>query len=99
MCDVVGPICESGDYLAKNIALPKLTHGDLLKIENVGAYGYSMASNYNTRLRPAEVAIENGKARLIKNRECFEDIISDEEKLLRNSQVVDSHSIDSHKGE
>lgn len=99
MCDVVGPICESGDYLAKNIALPKLTHGDLLKIENVGAYGYSMASNYNTRLRPAEVAIENGKARLIKNRECFEDIISDEEKLLRDSQVADSHSIDSHKGE
>ena len=95
MCDVVGPICESGDYLAKNIALPKLTHGDLLKIENVGAYGYSMASNYNTRLRPAEVAIENGKARLIKNRECFEDIISDEEKLLHDSQMADSQSVDS----
>lgn len=95
MCDVVGPICESGDYLAKNIALPKLTHGDLLKIENVGAYGYSMASNYNTRLRPAEVAIENGKARLIKNRECFEDIIGDEAKLLHDSQMADSQSVDS----
>ncbi len=91
-CDVVGPICESGDYLAKNIMLPPLAHGDLLKIENVGAYGYSMASNYNTRLRPAEVAVQNGSARLIKNRERFEDIISDEEKLLENVGHIDSHS-------
>lgn len=91
-CDVVGPICESGDYLAKNILLPPLAHGDLLKIENVGAYGYSMASNYNTRLRPAEVAVQNGKARLIKNRECFENIISDEEKLLHDLQLTDSHN-------
>ena len=54
-----------------------------------------MASNYNTRLRPAEVVIENGRARLIKNRECFESLISDEEKLLHDSQTMDLQSIDS----
>lgn len=83
ICDVVGPICESGDYLAKNIALPSLKSGDLLLLENAGAYGYSMSSNYNTRLRAAEVALEQGKARLIKHREEFEAIIKDEEALLQ----------------
>lgn len=86
LCDVVGPICESGDYLAKDIMLPHLKHGDLLMIEGVGAYGYSMASNYNTRPRPAEVAIFDDGVRLIKQRENFESMISDEESLLVDSQ-------------
>ncbi|TLD95724.1 diaminopimelate decarboxylase [Helicobacter jaachi] len=83
VCDVVGPICESGDYLAKGILLPTLKSGDLLLIKNAGAYGYSMASNYNTRPRPAEVGVINGEARLIKRRESFEEMIKDEESLLK----------------
>lgn len=52
--DIVGPICESGDFLAKNISLPQLQSGDLLLIKSAGAYGFSMASNYNTRPRCAQ---------------------------------------------
>lgn len=77
-CDVVGPICESGDFLAKDISLPNLESGDLLVIKNAGAYGFTMASNYNTRSRAAEVAIEGGKHRLIRKRESFEDLIRNE---------------------
>lgn len=82
-CDVVGAICESSDYLAKDIMLPNLQQGDILAIKNAGAYGYSMSSNYNTRSRPAEVGILQGKARLIKSRERFESLISDEYALLK----------------
>ncbi|MCX2717517.1 diaminopimelate decarboxylase [Helicobacter sp. MIT 21-1697] len=85
LCDIVGPICESSDYLAKNIPLPPLQAGDLLILKNAGAYGYSMASNYNTRPRPAEVAIMQGNARLIKHRESFEKMIEDEESLLQDT--------------
>ena len=84
VCDVVGPICESGDYLAKNVLLPPMKSGDLLAFENAGAYGYSMSSNYNTRPRVAEVAIQDKIPRLIKHRERFEEMIKDEEALLQN---------------
>ncbi|PAF54067.1 diaminopimelate decarboxylase [Helicobacter sp. 13S00482-2] len=83
LADVVGPICESGDYLAKNILLPPLSSGDLIVFENAGAYGYSMASNYNTRRRPAEIGIEHGSDRILKRREKFEDMIADELKILK----------------
>jgi diaminopimelate decarboxylase len=73
--DVVGPICESGDWLAKDVMLPPTTTGDLLLIHNAGAYGFTMASNYNSRGRPAEVACEGGNCRLIRDRENFEDQI------------------------
>ena len=73
--DVVGPICESGDWLSKNVELPKTSHNDLLLLHSAGAYGFTMSSNYNTRNRVAEVAIESGKDRLIRDRECFEDQI------------------------
>ena len=82
LCDVVGPICESGDFLAKDIELPRLNHGDLLVIKSAGAYGYSMSSNYNTRGRAAQVAIEGGKDRLIGKRESFEDIIQNEREFI-----------------
>ncbi len=82
LADVVGPICESGDYLGKNIALPKLERGDILAILSVGAYGFSMSSNYNTRTKCAEVAIEDGKLRLIRKRESFEDLIALEKDYL-----------------
>ena len=71
--DVVGPICESGDFFGKNIELPSLEHNDLLIIYSAGAYGFTMASNYNTRGRPAEVAIADGEDHCIRKRESFED--------------------------
>ncbi|MEM2537567.1 MAG: diaminopimelate decarboxylase, partial [Candidatus Bathyarchaeia archaeon] len=73
--DVVGPICESGDVLAKDRPLPKICEGDLLAILNVGAYGFSMSSQYNSRPRPAEVLVKNGKYTLIREAETFEDLV------------------------
>lgn len=71
--DVVGPVCESGDFLGKDVRLPPLKHDDLLVVHSAGAYGFTMASNYNTRNKSAEVAIEEGKDRLIRKRESYED--------------------------
>ena len=64
-CNLVGPVCESGDFFAKNIELPKTEPNDLVAIYSAGAYGFIMASNYNTRERVAEIAVENGVDRLI----------------------------------
>ncbi|MCX7923963.1 MAG: diaminopimelate decarboxylase [Clostridia bacterium] len=73
---VVGNICESGDIVAKDRGLPKVDEGDILGIMDAGAYGYSMSSNYNNRLRPAEVLIkEDGNAVLIRRRDTFEDLM------------------------
>lgn len=83
--DIVGPICESGDFLAKNAKLPKMQSGDLIVFENAGAYGYSMSSNYNTRMRCAEVGIKNNQTYLLKNREKFEDVVADELDNLRKN--------------
>lgn len=71
--DVVGPICESGDFFGKDVSLPPLKHNDLLIIHSAGAYGFTMASNYNTREKSAEVALSGGKDRLIRARESYED--------------------------
>ena len=71
--DVVGPVCESGDFFGKNVPLPPLSHNDLIVVQSAGAYGFTMASNYNTRSKPAEVAIEGGKDRLIRKRETYDD--------------------------
>jgi diaminopimelate decarboxylase len=81
-CNVVGPVCESGDFFAKNIELPKTEHNDLITIHSTGAYGFTMASNYNTRGKVAEIAFENGQDRLIRRRETFEDLIAHEEEYL-----------------
>jgi diaminopimelate decarboxylase len=80
--DVVGPVCESGDFLAKGYRLPRLRHNDLLVVHSAGAYGFGMGSNYNTRGRSAEVAVEKEKARLIRKREEFDDLISLEKEFL-----------------
>jgi diaminopimelate decarboxylase len=80
--DIVGPVCESGDFLAKDYELPLMEHNDLLVLESAGAYGFGMGSNYNSRGRCAEVGIEDGKARLIRRRENFEDIIALEREFL-----------------
>ena len=74
---VVGNICESGDILAPNRLLPRLREGDVLAMLDAGAYGYVMASTYNSRLRPAELLIgEDGAARLIRRRETLDDLAS-----------------------
>jgi len=80
--DIVGPVCESGDFFAKDYKLPELAHNDLVVIYSAGAYGFGMGSNYNTRGRSAEVAVENGEDRLIRKRETFEDLIALEQEFL-----------------
>jgi len=73
---IVGNICESGDIIAKDRLLPQIIHNDVLGIMDAGAYGYSMASNYNNRLRPAEVLIDaQGNPRLIRKRDSLEDLV------------------------
>jgi diaminopimelate decarboxylase len=76
--DVVGPICESGDFLARERAIPVVAPGDILAVMNAGAYGFSMSSNYNARPRAAEVLAENGAFRIIKSRETYDDLIRGE---------------------
>ena len=80
--DIVGPVCESGDFLAKDYPLPPMRHNDVLVVESAGAYGFGMGSNYNTRGRSAEVAVENNRERLIRDRESFEDLVAPELKYL-----------------
>ncbi len=81
-CDVVGPVCESSDFFAKNIDLPILSHGDLLLIKSAGAYGFTMSSNYNSRGRACEVAIKDDMDMMIRKRESFEDMIRLEKEFL-----------------
>lgn len=76
--DVVGPICESADFFAKNRQLPKVSVGDLLTVMGAGAYGFSMASNYNSRRRAAEVLVKGSKMFLIRRREGFDDLVRNE---------------------
>jgi diaminopimelate decarboxylase len=73
--DVVGPICETGDFFARERRLPVIGEGDLLAILDTGAYGMALASNYNTRLRAAEVLVEGKSARLIRRRETVSDLL------------------------
>lgn len=81
--DIVGPVCESGDWLAKEALLPPLESGDLVIIKGAGAYGFSMSSQYNSRPRAAEVALESGESRLIRERESVESLWQNELKLLQ----------------
>ena len=76
--DVVGPICESGDFFAQNRELPGLEEGDLIALLSAGAYGFVMASNYNSRPFPAEILVDGSEASLIRRRQGFNDLISGE---------------------
>lgn len=78
--NVVGYICET-DTFASDRPLPEVRQGDVLAFLNAGAYGYTMSSNYNARLRPAEVLVDNGEARLIRRRETLEDLLRTQERL------------------
>jgi len=76
--DVVGPLCESGDYLAKDRTLPHVERGDLMAVFTAGAYGFSMSSNYNNRPRAPEILVEGDTCRLIRRRETYEDLVGPE---------------------
>jgi diaminopimelate decarboxylase len=81
--DIVGPVCESGDFFGKDRYIPtEIEHGDLVIVHTAGAYGFVMSSNYNSRSRPPELAFENGEYRTIRERESFETLIELEEKFI-----------------
>jgi diaminopimelate decarboxylase len=73
--DVVGPVCESSDFLAKDRRLPNVKRGDLLATFSAGAYGMAMSSNYNGRPRAAEVLVDGSKHRLIRRRDTYADMV------------------------
>lgn len=76
--DLVGPVCETGDYLARNRELPDAQEGDLLAVMGAGAYGFSMASNYNSRPRPAEVMVSGDQWAVVREREHHPDLVKGE---------------------
>lgn len=76
--DIVGPICETGDFLAKDRDLPRVEQGDLLAVMSAGAYGFSMSSNYNSRPRVAEVLVDGSSYEVIRSRETFESLVQGE---------------------
>lgn len=76
--DVVGPICESGDFLAKGRKFPKVKSGDLLAVMSAGAYGFAMSSNYNTRPRVPEVLVKGEEFRVVRKRETYDEMLSGE---------------------
>ena len=76
--DLVGPICETGDFLATDREMPDFAAGDLIAVMSAGAYGFSMSSNYNARPRPAEILVDGSSYRVVRDRESFEDLIRGE---------------------
>jgi diaminopimelate decarboxylase len=76
--DVVGPVCETGDFFARDREMARVVPGDLVALLDAGAYGMAQSSNYNTRMRAAEVLVEGGKARLIRRRETMADLLAPE---------------------
>jgi len=78
VADVVGPICESGDFFAKDREIPRPQRGDLLAVMSAGAYGFTMASNYNSHPKPPEVLVDGEKYYVIRRRESFDDLINGE---------------------
>ncbi len=76
--DLVGPICESGDYLAKDRSLPELRRDDLVAVMSAGAYGFTMASNYNSRPRPPEILVRGSEYHVIRERETYDDLVRGE---------------------
>lgn len=78
LVDVVGPVCETGDFLARGRRLPPTAEGDLLAVGKVGAYGFSMSSQYNSRPRAAEVLVDGGRAKLARRRETLADLVRGE---------------------
>ena len=82
-CDVVGPICETGDYFTRDRAMPPVARGDLIAVFSAGAYGMTMANNYNAMPRPPEVLVSGDQATVIRRRETYDDLVEPEQKLSR----------------
>ncbi len=82
LADVVGPLCETGDFLARDREMPCLEPGDLVAVMTVGAYGYVLSSNYNSRPRPPEVMVAGDKVELIRPREKLEDLMAGEVSII-----------------
>ncbi len=78
-CDIVGPICETGDFFARDYEIDDVKNGDCIVVFSAGAYGFTMSSNYNSRPRPAEVLVEGDRFRVVRARETLEDLIRGEE--------------------
>ncbi|MGZ9143614.1 MAG: diaminopimelate decarboxylase, partial [Candidatus Binatia bacterium] len=78
MVDVVGPICESGDFLARDRELPVVQPGDHLAVMSAGAYGFTMASNYNSHPKPPEILVDGDTYYIVRKRESLEDLINGE---------------------
>jgi diaminopimelate decarboxylase len=78
VADVVGPVCETGDFLARDREMGETVAGDYLAVASAGAYGFVQASNYNSRPRPAEVLVEGGRWRVVRSRETYQDLIRGE---------------------
>jgi diaminopimelate decarboxylase len=76
--DVVGPVCESGDFLAKDRVIPEMNAGDLMAVMSAGAYGFVMASNYNSRPRVPEVLVQGSQIHVIRSRESYDDLVRGE---------------------
>lgn len=86
--DIVGPVCESGDFLAKARVLPELVSGDMLAIMSAGAYAMTMASNYNSRQKPCELLVDGSEVNLIRRREALPDLWQHESLLIADSIVA-----------
>jgi diaminopimelate decarboxylase len=82
VADVVGPVCESGDFLALDRSIDEMAPGDLLAVRTTGAYGFVMSSNYNSRPRPAEVLVDGGRYAVVTERERYEDLVRQERASL-----------------
>ena len=81
--DIAGNLCESGDLFARDRMMPELKEGDLLAILNAGAYAYSMASQYNSRPRPAEVMVNGDQVDVIRKREKYSDLFNGQQVPVR----------------
>jgi diaminopimelate decarboxylase len=78
IADVVGPVCETGDFLARNREIAQSLPGDYLAVCTAGAYGFVASSNYNARPRPPEILVEGSQYRVIRKRESYDDLIRGE---------------------
>jgi diaminopimelate decarboxylase len=76
--DIVGPVCETGDFFARDRELPQMQEGNLVAILDTGAYGMALASNYNTRPRAAEIMVDGTSAKVIRKRETIKDLLKSE---------------------
>ena len=92
VADIVGPICESGDFLAKNREIPRVEQGELLAVFSAGAYGFAMSSQYNSRPRAAEVLVSGSEHVLIRRRETYQDLVAAEEDGLLAMERLNFHA-------